>query len=208
MDNLKIFNKTREVPQDCLKEIKGGRLNGMTDINPMWRIEKLTEIFGVCGFGWYFEITKQWSELGSDGVISTFMNINLFIKDPDTQEWSKPIQGTGGSSFVSKEKNGLYTSDECYKMALTDAISVACKSLGFGANVYYGQINTKYTKPGRGSDGEPKCVECLKPFKTFTTKAGKTYSPEQMEQFAKNKNKDSKPRCQNCAIKTNQLIEN
>lgn len=207
MDNLKIFKETREVPQIFLKEIKGGRLNGMTDINPMWRIEKLTEIFGVCGFGWYIEIVKQWSEIGGDGVVSTFVNINLYVKDPNTQEWSKPIQGTGGSSFVSKEKNGLYTSDECYKMALTDAVSVACKFLGFGADVYYGQINTKYTNQSQQTNKTPKCIDCSKPFKEFTTKAGVTYSAELMKNFAKKKNKDSKARCQDCAKKTNQLIQ-
>ena len=42
------------------------------------------------------------------------------------------------------EKSGTYTSDECYKMALTDAISVACKSLGMGADIYWGQDSTKY----------------------------------------------------------------
>ena len=29
-------------------------------------------------------------------------------------------------------------------MALTDAISVACKSLGFGADIYFGKDRTKY----------------------------------------------------------------
>ena len=29
----------------------------------------------------------------------------------------------------------MYTSDECYKMALTDALSVACKALGVAADV-------------------------------------------------------------------------
>lgn len=59
-------------------------------------------------------------------------------------EWSEAIQGVGGSSFVTNEKNGLYTSDECYKMALTDAISVACKALGIGADVYWDKDSTKY----------------------------------------------------------------
>lgn len=59
-------------------------------------------------------------------------------------EWSEAIQGIGGSSFVTNEKNGLYTSDECFKMALTDAISVACKALGMGADVYWDKDSTKY----------------------------------------------------------------
>lgn len=48
--------------------------------------------------------------------------------------------------LISKESGGLYTSDECYKMAFTDAISVACKMLGFGADVYWIADKTKYDK--------------------------------------------------------------
>ena len=46
---------------------------------------------------------------------------------------------------MAKEKNGLYQSDECFKMALTDALSVACKALGIAADVYYEKDKTKYT---------------------------------------------------------------
>lgn len=97
MDNLEYYNRGREVPNEAKKTINGGRLNGMTDINPMWRIKKLTELFGPCGIG-----------------------------------------------FVKKENSGLYASDECFKMALTDAISVACKALGIGADVYWDRDTTKY----------------------------------------------------------------
>ena len=34
-------------------------------------------------------------------------------------EWSAPIFGNGGSTFISKEKNGLYTDDEVKKKAVT-----------------------------------------------------------------------------------------
>ena len=68
-------------------------------------------------------------------------------------EWSAAIPGTGGSAFVTEEKSGLHTNDECYKMALTDAISVACKSLGFGANVYWEKDSeSKYTKPTKSDN--------------------------------------------------------
>ena len=53
MTNLDIYNKVREVPNKAKKNIGGGRLKGMTDINPMWRIKTLTEQFGPAGFGWY-----------------------------------------------------------------------------------------------------------------------------------------------------------
>ena len=144
-ENLELYEAVRAVPTDAQRTIKGGRLNGKTDINPMWRIKTLTEHFGICGIGWYYEITKQWIEQGHGGEIAAFCNINLYVKHEG--EWSKPIQGTGGSAFVASEQRGLYTSDECYKMALTDAISVACKALGFGADIYWDKDRTKYNQP-------------------------------------------------------------
>ena len=153
--SLELYNKVRSVPIEAQKKIGGGRLKGMTDINPMWRIKKLTEEFGVCGFGWYYEIVEKWIETSmAKDEITANIKINLYIKQGD--EWSKPIQGIGGSMLVASEKNGLYVNDECYKMALTDAISVACKALGMGADIYWGSDNTKYTDGKRDSFKEKK----------------------------------------------------
>lgn len=142
MENMEIYDKIKSVPQNAQKPITGGRLNGMTDIKPMWRIEKLTEMFGICGFGWKAPITKKEIIEGANGEKIAIVDIDLYIKIDD--KWSEPIQGTGGSSFVSKETKGLYTSDECFKMAYTDALSVCCKELGMCADVYYEKDRTKY----------------------------------------------------------------
>ena len=141
-DNLKIYNSVRSVPENAKKQIKGGRLSGMTDINPMWRIKTLTEHFGACGFGWKYTIKNKHLEEGANEEIAAFVDVDLYIKIDG--EWSEAIPGTGGSTFVAKERNGMYTSDECFKMALTDAISVACKALGVGADGYWEADRTKY----------------------------------------------------------------
>ena len=147
MDNLKIYNAVREVPPEAKKNIAGGRLKGMTDINPMWRIKKLTEVFGACGIGWKYEIVDRWIEtaMAKDEITANVI-INLYIRDEDGK-WSDPIPGIGGSMLVASERSGLYVNDECYKMALTDAISVACKALGMGADVYWEKDTTKYNDP-------------------------------------------------------------
>ena len=148
MSNLKLYNAVRSVPENAKKRITGGRLSGMTDINPMWRIKTLTEQFGVCGIGWKYVITDKRLEQGANGEIAAFVDIDLYVKVDG--EWSEAIPGTGGSSFVAKERNGMYTSDECFKMALTDALSVACKALGFAADVYWEKDRTKYDIPQVG----------------------------------------------------------
>lgn len=130
-----IFQALSKVPESMKRPFNNGKFQG-TDVNPMWRIQVLTETFGPCGFGWYYEITRQWLEVGCSST-RCFTNINLYVKDPATKEWSKPIPGTGGSVFTTGGQKAS-DSDECYKMSLTDALSVAMKALGVAAEVYYG----------------------------------------------------------------------
>nr|DAS85573.1 MAG TPA: DNA repair protein-like protein [Caudoviricetes sp.] len=150
MGNLDIYNDVRCVPDDAKRRINGGRLNGKTDINPMWRIKKLTEQFGPCGVGWYIKVTNKRLETYGDEV-AAFVDIELYIKVDG--EWSQPIFGTGGNMFAEKEKSGIHVSDEAFKMAVTDAISVACKMLGVGADVYWESDKTKYSSKSSEKHG-------------------------------------------------------
>lgn len=147
-----IYQKFKMPPKDALKAIGAGRLKGMTDINPQWRIECLTELFGLCGEGWYVKTISQEVIPGADGESMVKVDIELYYKT-SRGEWSMPIQASGGSMFISQEKSGLHTSDEAFKMAYTDALSVACKMIGIGGDIYRGLFNTKYTdQQNRGSD--------------------------------------------------------
>ena len=200
MENLGIYESVRQVPQSAQREIQAGRLKGKTDINPMWRIKALTEQFGPCGIGWKYTITDKRLENGANNEVSAFVDIDLYIKVDG--EWSEAIPGTGGSAFVASERNGLYTSDECFKMALTDAISVACKALGFGADVYWAKDATKYTpRPERQQPneaaGKPVCKDCGKPIYPVTH-GGKSYS---VAEIAENARKTYKaPLCWACMM--------
>lgn len=143
MEKMEIYNRVRQVPDEAKKAISAGRLKGMTDINPMWRIKKLTEEFGPCGIGWWTKVTDRWTETIGDETCA-FVDLELYVKVGN--EWSKPITGSGGSKLATKERSGVYVSDECYKMAETDALSVACKKLGIGADVYFSADRTKYSQ--------------------------------------------------------------
>lgn len=151
MENLYYYNLGKEVPETAKKPIQGGRMSGKTDINPMWRIKKLTEMFGPCGIGWYYKSVREWTET-YDKSVAAFVKIELYVKVGD--EWSMPIQGTGGNMFVELQRSGPYVSDECYKMATTDAISVACKQLGIGADVYWDKDESKYARQAQDRQGQ------------------------------------------------------
>lgn len=143
--NLRFYTEGCEVPADALKPIKAGRLKGMSDVNPMWRMKRMTEIFGPVGFGWRYEIVKQWTETYGNEV-KCFCNVHIFVRDPETKEWSAPIPGNGGSAIVTMESKGAYVNDEGYKMALTDALSIAMKPLGIGGNIWYGPKATGHNE--------------------------------------------------------------
>lgn len=143
MENMKIYEAGRQVPESAKKIIGAGRLKGFTDVNPMWRIKRLTEIFGPCGIGWRYEPIHRDIQT-FNGETCVFIDIMLYVRD-ENGEWSQGIYGTGGSKLVAQEKSGPYVSDEAFKMAQTDALSVACKNLGIGADVYFEKDRTKYT---------------------------------------------------------------
>lgn len=167
--NMELYNRYRSVPENAQKTITGGRLNGMTDINPMWRLKCLTETFGACGKGWYTEVKnvdvdRFIVDRTEEAIVS--MEVVLYVKYGD--EWSKPISGIGGSKLVAKERNGYYVDDDAYKKAYTDAIGICCKQLGMGADIWWNADTTKYDIPPADpnkTDPEElyfRCEECGK----------------------------------------------
>ena len=185
MGNMDIYNAVSAVPDSAQKRITGGRLNGMTDINPMWRIRELTKLFGPCGIGWKYKIVREWLETASTGEVGAFVDIELQYKITPDADWSEPIPGTGGSKFVAAEKgNNLRASDECYKMALTDAISVACKALGFGADIYWASGRTQYNADTPEQDEEYTCAQCGKTIRDGKKKDGSVWKAGDIALYA------------------------
>lgn len=190
MDNMRYYNLLRECPKEAQRPIQAGRLKGKSDINPMWRIKALTVAFGPCGIGWWYTIDKQWLEAGNGPEIAAFCNITLYYKE--NGEESHGIPATGGSGFVQVERNGHYTSDECFKMALTDAISVAAKALGVAADVYWAQDRTKYEPAQPEQPEQPKeapilCEVCGKPVQGAKKQDGTIMTPAQVAGWTKHK---------------------
>lgn len=217
MGNLRIYESSRQVPQEAQKKITGGRLNGMTDINPMWRIKKLTELFGPAGVGWRFDPPAFEEKPGVNGEVMVHCFTCLYILDPESGAWSAPIPGVGGAMLITTERSGQRTDDDAYKKAYTDAQSVACKALGIGADVYWGTDKTKYSAPATPADSAPPprrkpsqnptpapeaneitCADCGKPLRNVEYR-GKVYTPQQTA--ASTNKKYGRTLCWDCASK-------
>lgn len=155
-DNLHYWNVLKDPPPDALKEIQAGRLRGKSDINPQWRLEAMTELFGPVGVGWKYAIEKLWADTMADGQVIAHAQVLVYYRVGE--DWSEPIPGIGGNMLVEKEKAGLHVSDEGYKMAVTDALSVAFKALGMASTVYRGQMDTKYERQAARAPSTPASV--------------------------------------------------
>ena len=161
-ENMKYYAYSAEVPKDAQKEFSNGTFSG-TDINPMWRIRTLTEMFGPAGIGWYTEILSERQEQITEDHTICIIDLNLYVKVDG--EWSKPIFGTGGNTLKTKTSKGyIKSTDEGYKMAYTDALGVACKALGIGAKVYWNKDRTKYDDYLKNEDDDiPPTTRPMKP---------------------------------------------
>lgn len=154
--NMRFYVQVQDTPKEAQKSFNNGRFTG-TDINPMWRIKMLTQMFGPAGIGWWTEDEQYIFEPCTDtGEIAVFCTLHLLYRDPETGEISHPVSGIGGNKFLVSQRNGKYCNDEAYKMAYTDALSIACKSLGFSHDIYYQADRTKYTMSG---DTQPEKQE-------------------------------------------------
>lgn len=180
-------------PAEAMSKIEGGRLSGYTDINPQWRYKAMTEVYGECGEGWCYEIERTWTEPGSDGQVFAFAEVKvLTINRIGGLEYSHKIPGIGGSMLLERQwdkarnESYLFHNDDAFKMAVTDALSVALKFLGVGSDVYEGKLDsmmvasgTKYTPDsnvmdqvaeGTGKVARGKVLSCVEE----TLKSGST----------------------------------
>lgn len=147
MEEKKIderYAAASHVPKRVLKTIDVGRLKGKSDINPQWKISLMTEIYGMCGIGWKFEVTEKNTVTTNTGEVMLFMTVAVYTRNGD--EWSDPVYGMGGDFIVKKERTGLHCNDEAYKMCLTDALGNALKYIGVAADVYERLNDTKYAE--------------------------------------------------------------
>ena len=212
MEALTIYKKLSQPPKTALRQIQAGDLKGKTDINPQWRYEARTEQFGLVGLGWKYEIQKLWTEPGANGEVLAFAQVAVYVRDPDTKEWSDAIVGIGGSKLINKFSAGPKSNDEGYKMAVTDAFSTSLKMIGVAADTYAGRWDgskyaedqsAKATEEKKGPAGGPDTPEQKKRIQELLA----TKSPSGKEIFAEVRPKVGKWRMERTADQVIKYLE-
>ena len=146
--SIELFRAQAKPPQEALKPISGGNLKGLSDINPQWRIEALTETYGLYGLGWFVQVKDTTTvDLPETKEKMLFLTLELYVRDwsiPDDYKWFGPAIGIGGDFLIIKDKNGIHGNDEAYAMAMTDALGKAAKLFGIANDIYRGKFDSKY----------------------------------------------------------------
>lgn len=146
--SIELFRAQARPPKEALKTIDFGKLKGKSDINPQWRIEALTETYGLYGIGWVVNVTNtNIVDCPETQEKMLFLTLELLVRDwdyPDEYKWIGPAIGIGGDFLIIRDKNGVHGNDEAYAMAMTDALGKAAKLLGVANDIYRGKFDSKY----------------------------------------------------------------
>lgn len=169
MDNMRIYNAGRAVPPGAVKKITAGAYGkaGLSDINPQWRIEKMTELFGPCGIGWTWQPEDIRME---DGLC--LAHVTVRYREESGGAFSEPVHGYGGTVM-----GRMNDDSDVLKSTFTDAVSNALRYIGIGADVWYkpgreateNQFDTKYSAPPKQSTVKPATAEQLRQIKELFT---------------------------------------
>lgn len=139
-DNLKLWNRLKRTDPKATKPFaRAGGFRG-TQIDPTWRIQMMTEVFGPVGQGWGYE-QLDWTV--AERMV--FICVRVWYRDPDSGErcWTGPQWG--GTEMVRRRSGLESPDDECFKMSMTDAVGKCLLQLGLAADVHLGQFDdSKY----------------------------------------------------------------
>jgi hypothetical protein len=148
--NRRFWDRLKDVTDTtALKGFtRGGGFSG-TDINPTWRMERMTEVFGPIGWGWGYQVVKRWTEtFGAKQVVFTTVRC-WYVPEGEQPYWPKNEEGIPDrreppiNALWTGEQDGgtevARTPDEVYKQAITDGFGKTCAQIGLASSIYRGK---------------------------------------------------------------------
>lgn len=149
---------------------------GFTSIDAYHIVEKLTDIFGLCGCGWGIEVDEFQHH---DKCVAAIGYLWYKLPDGDDTVYKVPAVGEG------QQRGGSVA--DAMKMAQTNMISKAASYIGIGLGVYKGQhIDAPILSAGIEVQAVPitpatlNAVIAANPADIEAVTAGKKTTPEQL----------------------------
>ncbi len=182
-----------DFPQSALSERKGSG-GKLSSISPAYEIERLNQVFGMCGFGWRYSFT-DFKEYPGDGKIQMVIVAKVtleFMVCLDTGEnktWSQPITAIGQGTV----HQGMSVGD-AHKSAVTDGLTKAASMIGVGQSVFKGEqshnsrpytphTEDKPTRQDKQASAQREADDTAKPKQTgYRDNPGWTDVPEFMKE--------------------------
>ena len=145
-DNLMIWDKVCVTPPGVTRPFYTASGKRLSDVNPQWRIETLTKLFGPAGMGWGFDIVERWRESWKNSECCYIRGHIWYIVNESRYETPDQIGGTSVE----------YSPDECWKMSITDALGKCAASLGVAADIYLGTFDTSKYRDQASPESKPE----------------------------------------------------
>lgn len=142
-------------------------------IDAYYVIERLNEVFGLCGEYWWLD-NVEWIKIKGEKNLIICSALFCYIKSKDSKISQFPC--IGGHQVVKDRW------DDAYKSAMTNCICKGASFLGVGLDVYKGEFDGKAKKEIKEEPEEE--------IRTAPKTSGKGISPKQKEklsQIAKSK---------------------
>lgn len=142
--NLTLWQAVEKTdPQYTKPFSRGGGFRG-TATNATYLAKKATEVFGPMGIGWGVEILDEaimeGAPLDAQGNHEKIHKVRVKLWYKLGEERGEVVQ-FGQTTFVGRNRNGLFTDEEAPKKSLTDAMSKCLSLLGFSADIHLGRFD-------------------------------------------------------------------
>lgn len=143
-ENLRIWRRVEKTDPQYTKGFnRGGGFRG-TSTNATYLAMKATEVFGPLGIGWGVEIVDEemmeGAPLDEQGTRETIHKLCVKLWYMLGEKRGEVVQ-YGQTTFIGKNKYGLFTDEEAPKKSLTDGMSKCLSLLGFSADIHLGRYD-------------------------------------------------------------------
>ena len=150
IDNLELWKKLQRTDPKATKPFtKAGGFRG-SQIDPAYRLQRMTEVFGPVGYGWGYEIFNRRTELYQDAPYIYVTARVWYVLPGETPSWPDGTRRDPPANAVwTGEQDGgtkaERSTDEIWKMSITDAIGKCMLQIGLAADIYLGMFDdSKY----------------------------------------------------------------
>lgn len=148
-DNLTLWQQVEKTDPHYTKPFNHGGFKG-TAVNATYLAKRATETFGPMGIGWGIEVLEEdlmaGAPLDQHGTRELIHKVRVKLWYKLDGERGELVQ-FGQTTFVGRNRYGLFTDEEAPKKSLTDAMSKCLSLLGFSADVFLGRFDdSKYLR--------------------------------------------------------------